>query len=189
MLSSLIFGLLVAGVHGQLKDRIQANAIKKVNDKLAEIFTEADVFDEATAQNAAGKEIAYRIGKDQAGKIEGYAIQVIGGGFADKIGLLVAVDVKSQNLLGVAVLSSNETPGFGDKIKNESFKGQFANCPAELKLKVIKTGDPTIPDREIVAISGATISSDAVVAIVNKAILTLREINKQKPGAQAMGCR
>jgi len=178
MFAALVFGLLVAFVNGQLKGRIAENAKRKLGNEMQMLLSEAKNFEEV--KDSTG-EMLYSVGKDVNGQVAGYAIRATGGGFADKIGLLVTLDSKGKNLLGIAVLQSNETPGFGDKIKGEMFKGQFVGCPAGQKLVVIKTGDRGVVDEQIVAITGATISSEAVVKIVNEAVETLRrQIEKSK---------
>ncbi len=179
MLASLVFGLLVAGVHGQLKDRIAQNAQDKLNDKLHVLLSDADSFDSQTATTDTGEEIKFSVGKDNTGKVLGYAFKTSGGGFADNIELLIAFNPDITSVKGMAVLKSNETPGFGDKIKEDEFKNQFGGCPAQDKLVVVLTGDRSKADREIVAITGATISSDAVTQIVNRAILKMRAVVKK----------
>lgn len=169
LVSALVFGLLVAAVHGTLDERIKRNAREKLERALRTLLTEAATFSPVTAEVADGRKVGYYVGEDPAAAVAGYALEVAGSGFADEIRLLVAFDVQQQNYLGIAVLKSNETPGFGAKIKEEQFKGQFRNCPAEQRLLVIKTGDRSIADERIVAITGATISSEAVVKIVNDA--------------------
>ena len=67
------------------------------------------------------------------------------------------------------MLSSNETPGFGDQIKLDYYRDQFKDAPAT-KLELVKTGNAERIDSEIVAITGATISSQAVVDILNNYI-------------------
>jgi len=92
-----------------------------------------------------------------------------GSGFADKIKLVLTVDAAFENLAGFGVLASNETPGFGDKIKNDYLRNQFIDAPA-VQLVLSKTGDDKKIDNEIVAITGATVSSEAVVKILNNYI-------------------
>lgn len=179
MVAALVFGLLVAAVNGALEERIAYNANAKLYSKMEKLLSQAESFEEVV--EGEEQEPLYWVAKDPAGQIVGYAITVSGGGFADRIGLLVACNAEITELRGIAVLSSNETPGFGDKIKHDStaerisFKGQFRGCPLDARLVLIKTGDPSIPDNEIVAISGATISSDAVLSIVNGAVAAMRE--------------
>jgi electron transport complex protein RnfG len=172
--ASLVFGLLVAGVHGQLKGPIEQNAKNKLAREMRLLLGEGSSFEPVVDDK--GQELYYKGIKD--GQVTGYAFKAVGGGFADKIELLVAVDADWKNLLGIAVLKTNETPGFGDKMKEPQFKGQFNNCPAadkQNKLTVLKTGDRSKVDREIVAITGATITSEAVTKIVNNAVIAMRE--------------
>jgi Na+-translocating ferredoxin:NAD+ oxidoreductase RnfG subunit len=72
------------------------------------------------------------------------------------------------------VLASNETPGFGDKIKKDYLGRQFEGAPAG-RLELVKTGDEGKIDSEIVAISGATVSSEAVVKTFNTYIGKVKE--------------
>jgi len=175
VLSSLVFGLLVSGIYGQLEPKIKEQARLKLEREMQSLMTAATVFE--PVPNAEKPQ--YFIGKDASGAIVGYAIQMEGGGFADKIKLLVAMDAPLEKLLGIGILKTNETPGFGDKIKGSEFKDQYIDIPA-VKLKVIKEGDRTIKDETIIAITGATISSDWVTKIVNNAVTALKEMLGKK---------
>jgi len=109
----------------------------------------------------------------------GWSFQCQGPGFQDKIELVVAVDKAFNNFQGFSVLFSNETPGFGDKIKLPEWQSQFSGAPAE-QLQLVKIGDLESIDSEIVAISGATVSSDAVVKLLNNCVAQVKNemINK-----------
>jgi electron transport complex protein RnfG len=87
----------------------------------------------------------------------------------------VGVDGRFEKLAGFGVLSSNETPGFGDKITIPGgfFQKQFVGAPAD-KLTLVKAGRPEQIDAEIVAITGATVTSQAVVDILNTYVLVIR---------------
>lgn len=171
MAAALVFGLLVAGVHGILEERIADNATLKLEREMKSLFGQDSISEAVRDENG---EIRYYKVKDKANAIAGYAIVTEGSGFADKIKLLVATDEKTEKLLGIAVLKTNETPGFGDKIKKEKFKDQFVSCPVSEELSVIIRGDRDTVDSEIVSITGATISSEAVTDIVNDAVIKLR---------------
>ncbi len=78
------------------------------------------------------------------------------------------------------MLASNETPGFGNQIKFDYFRDQFKGAPTE-GLRLEASGDNTkTDDAEIIAISGATISSEAVVDIISNAITQIKEQIKPK---------
>jgi len=173
MVSALVFGLLVAAVHAALEKTIIENARKKLYGEMEALFEKGSTF--TPVATPEGEVLYYRVvGTDQ--QPAEYALVDEGGGFVDKIRLLVAVDEKIQMLRGFAVLKSSETPGFGDKIKEDPFHGQFVQCPGDRKLMVVKTGDRAKVDSEIVAITGATISSEAVVKIVNDVLRNLRDL-------------
>jgi electron transport complex protein RnfG len=65
------------------------------------------------------------------------------------------------------VLESKETPGLGDKIiKDLEFVGSFRDLAVDPELVAVKKG--RTHENEVDAISGATISSNAVVRIINE---------------------
>lgn len=179
IVAAFVFGLLVAVVNGALEERIANNAKEKLQKRMFELLDGADSFEIVAGDDGV---VLYYIGKDASGGIVGYALKASDSGFADKIVLLVAFGSELKALRGFAVLKSNETPGFGDKIKTVgdgvkiTFRDQFVNCPIDQKLMITKTGDKKKVDAEIVAVSGATVSSEAAGKIVNDAIGRMREL-------------
>ncbi len=95
-------------------------------------------------------------------------------GFADKVGLVVAVNMSDDTLRGVAVTTSKETPGLGARAKDDpSFAAQFKGQSISKPFGVTKDGG------QISALSGATITSRAVCAGVNKAIEGYNQLKPQ----------
>ncbi len=83
-------------------------------------------------------------------------------------GLVLIVGIKNDGtILGYEVAESSETPGLGTQVAEADFKDQFKDKAASA-LTAVK-GKATA-DNEIVTVSGATISSKAVVEGVNLAI-------------------
>jgi len=114
------------------------------------------------------KEEAVYAGYDEADKLVGFAIPAEGPGFQDTIKLIYGYDPARQRVVGMQVLESRETPGLGDKIiKDDSFLDCFSDLAVSPDVVAIKTG--RTQDHEVDAISGATISSVAVVRIINEA--------------------
>ena len=104
---------------------------------------------------------------DEDGKLLGYAIPSEGPGFQDTIRLIYGFDPKNQKIVGMEVLESRETPGLGDKIiKDEKFLDNFRNLAVKPEVVAVKAGTERAPN-EVDSISGATISSKAVVNIIN----------------------
>jgi len=93
----------------------------------------------------------------------GYVLSAIGNGYSGNINMLVGIDNKG-NITGIEVLSQTETPGLGARCveikqgqKQPWFLAQFRGKSAEgLTLKGIE------------AITGATITSEAIVNGVKK---------------------
>jgi Na+-translocating ferredoxin:NAD+ oxidoreductase subunit G len=167
IVASFFFGLLIAITNAALSPRIERNKSAKLDELASGLLTTATTF----AQVDRDMEVEGLDGRAQdipvyravmGNQIVGWVFQVVGFGFADKIELVVAVDDEFETLAGFDVLASNETPGFGDQIKGDYFRDQFEGAPAD-ELTLVKAGDPAAIDSEIVAISGATVSSTAVV--------------------------
>ncbi len=98
----------------------------------------------------------------------GYAIPADGPGFQDTIGILYGYKPDLQLIVGMEVLESRETPGLGDKIfKDADFQENFKALAIYPRITMVKKGKKSSPN-EVDAISGATISSKAVVKILNK---------------------
>jgi electron transport complex protein RnfG len=99
----------------------------------------------------------------------GFAIQSAEFGFQDEVSLIFGYDAGSETILGMLVLEHTETPGLGDKIvKDLEFVGQFVD--AITPLEGVKIGAGTGSQSEIDMITGATISSRAVIRIINNAL-------------------
>jgi electron transport complex protein RnfG len=189
IVASLAFGLILAGTNEFLGPEIERQQALKFSKLAGNMIEGADKFevvseDAIKIKSAKGKDIEVKslkkgVGTD--GNTLGWAFEAVGSGFADKIKLVIAVDAKFETIKGFGVLLSNETPGFGDKIgiKDHKFVTQFAGTPAE-ELTLEKIGDHGTVDAEIIAISGATVTSDAVVSIFNTYIGQVRAALKEK---------
>jgi electron transport complex protein RnfG len=178
IISAFCFGLLLAIANAAWYPRILQNEKDKLNKLIVGLVSDANDFqveiEDVNIPAERGKITKTDIyrARDAEGKTAGFAFVGVGSGFADKIKLVIAIDSKCEKLLGFDVLSSNETPGFGDKIKEKDFRNQFKGIGAG-SLELIKAGKTK--DSEIVAISGATVSSESVVKIFNTYIDKIKE--------------
>ncbi len=184
IVASFFFGLLIAVTNAALSPRIEQNKINKRNRLVGALLPEAKDFvlgTEIEIESLRGKKEKIEVFRamSESGECVGWSFNAAGSGFADKIELVVAVDKDFEKLAGFNVLSSNETPGFGDQIKYDYYRDQFAGAPAE-ELKLVTSGDPKKIDAEIVAISGATVSSEAVVEIINNFLTQIKEQMQKK---------
>lgn len=105
----------------------------------------------------------------------GYALPYEGNGFQGNIRLMVGVKNDLKEIVGMQVLEQTETPGLGTKVTEEPFTNQFVELVAEPNVGWVKGALPT-KTNEIQTITGATISSKAIVDIVNGGLMKLREV-------------
>jgi electron transport complex protein RnfG len=119
-------------------------------------------------QEGADEDTVYG-GYNQQGDLVGYAVAGEGPGFQDTIKLLYGYLPEQRKIVGMEILDSRETPGLGDKIfKDKDFVANFDGLAVDPQIKAVKKGSKSAP-YEIDAITGATISSKAVVRIINGA--------------------
>jgi len=182
---SFFFGLLIAAANAALSPKIEQNKIDKLNRLAGFLLPQAERFvpldTEIEIKSLRGEKENVKVYRAQmkTGECVGWSFNAAGMGFADKVELVVAVDRDFKKLTGFNVLSSNETPGFGDKIKSSYYRAQFAGVPAG-GLRLVKTGNPAVIDAEIVSITGATVSSQAVVNILNSFLTQLKDQMQKK---------
>jgi len=157
------FGSSLAAVQAALKPRIEANKLCDTLGQVPVLVTSATRAEKVVV----GDRVYYRA-LDAAGVTVGWVVPASGQGFADKIELLIGLDATASTITGIYVLDQKETPGLGDNITTEAFRRRFLRKPADVPLSVRKGGAAAA--HEIEAITGATISSESVVAIVNAAL-------------------
>lgn len=109
------------------------------------------------------------VGYDAQGRRAGYVLRGSASGYADAVSLMCAYEPATRRLLGLKVLESRETPGLGDRIQHDpSFAARFAG--REAPIQGVKPGKGTGEAHEVDTLSGATISSRAVIRAVNEAV-------------------
>ena len=107
-------------------------------------------------------------GKDNSGETIGYVISVQSSEAYDGT-LDLSVGIATDGTVkGVEMLSISETAGLGMKADEAEFKDQYKDKNVE-SFTVTKTGEDG--DNMIDAISGATITSNAVTNAVNSALV------------------
>ena len=112
------------------------------------------------------------VGWDAEGGPMGMAAAAGEPGFQDVIRLIFGFDPGSGDVLGMKVLESKETPGLGDKIVKDSvFVAAFEGAAAPLV--GVKPGQGSGGADEVHMITGATISSQAVIDIINHRVAAL----------------
>ncbi|PKL86816.1 MAG: electron transporter RnfG [Ignavibacteriae bacterium HGW-Ignavibacteriae-1] len=114
---------------------------------------------------------------DEQGNMIGYALPYEGNGFQGKVRIMIGIDPEITKILAIEVLEQVETPGLGTKITEEPFTKQFIDLNCNPNIESVK-GAPPSKDNQIQSITGATISSVAVVKIMNDGLESLRKYKK-----------
>lgn len=134
------------------EDIVEKNQQEEFNEKVRQIFPATERTEDAGDY--------YRV-YDSAEELLGYAVVSSKYGYQSDIRLLVGFSSR-EKIKSVVILEQAETPGLGTKITGNDFINQFNGKTCEQTKLKSKSG-------EIDAISGATISSSAVVEAANKA--------------------
>ena len=186
LILALAFGASLAGVHLTLSSTIEANKINETREKVPELVLGEAMARKLAEQNQAltiepetigvekkGKKSFYSVYRaSQDDKLMGWVAKTNGQGYADKIELLIGFDPAVEMITGLFVLEQKETPGLGNKIVYQEWRGQFIKKATSQALVAAKRGAKA--PNEIDAITGATISSRAVCSIINRAMKDLR---------------
>lgn len=105
------------------------------------------------------------LGYDTDGRVVGAAVTAGEPGFSDVISIIFGIDPATGTLLGMKVLAHKETPGLGDKIERPAFQDQFDGVATP----VMGVKEAPSAPAEVQTVTGATISSRAVIRIINAA--------------------
>lgn len=106
----------------------------------------------------------------EAGEVTGLAVQAAGhGGYGGDIVLMIGLDMETDRLAGVEIVSHSETPGLGARVEQAEFRRQWEGLLASESVGLRSTGGT------IDAISGATFSSRAMVDGTNQVLSLLRD--------------
>ncbi len=178
-------GALVASVYRITLPAIQLYAGRQVEQAVREVLKAPVRWDTLYLVNGAlvaippegvdkGELPKAYVGRDAAGNRIGVAVTAQEPGFQEELSLMIGFDPESGSLTGIKVLGQKETPGLGDKIETDSaFGNQFPGRVVPLRrVKARSGGDRS----EVQTITGATISSRAVIRIVNNAVARWRPL-------------
>lgn len=178
--AGMMAGLLIVFVYVATEPTITAYKAEVLRQSISEVLKGPARFDTLyvhegalTRQLPAGLaaedvEQIY-LGFTEDGEQVGFAIASAEPGFQDIIRLIYGYDVHTETVLGMKVLESKETPGLGDKIeKDMEFVDQFVGVATPLV--GVNSRRATGSANEIDMITGVTISSRAIVRIINNSL-------------------
>lgn len=182
---TLVLGFVLGLVYDITKEPIAAADAKTAQAAYQKVFADAESFEayesfdkEAAASlmedNGFADEITdVQIAKDGSGAPMGYVVTVTAKD-GSQANITFSVGITNDGIVnGYSITSIAETPGLGDKAKNEEFSSQFAGKQAE-NFTVVKSAPAS--ESEIESISGATITSKAMTNGVNACITYFRNV-------------
>ena len=165
---ALCFGAALAGIEASLSEKIQANKLNETIEQIPLLVRGATTGE----QQIIDGRVVYRA-TDGDGRQAGWVVPATGPGFADNIEILIGLDRRAETIVGLYVLAQKETPGLGNKIVEAAWLHQYAGQKTDTSITVKKT-EP-VGKGEILAVTGATISSQSVTKIVNDTLVELRD--------------
>lgn len=114
---------------------------------------------------------------DANGERIGYVVAAVSpNGYGGDISVAVGIDAKTSTITGFSVLSNSETAGLGARCTEDEFVSQFAGKDAT-SIEYVKGGGAA--GNQIDAISGATVTTNAVTEAVNSALAVYNAVLKE----------
>lgn len=185
---TLIAGLALGFTYQLTKEPIRIQQEKKVKEACQAVFADASeftLFDVVPSEELSKgfSENGVSVGqvfvaKDSAGTELGYVLEVVSSeGYGGNIGLYMGIR-NDGTLNGISILDIAETPGLGMEAENvlaPQFEGKQVK-----EFTYTKVGSQS--DSEIDAISGATVTTEAVTNAVNAGLKFFAEGLMQEGG-------
>ncbi|MBP2625962.1 MAG: electron transport complex, RnfABCDGE type, subunit [Firmicutes bacterium] len=156
-LACFLSSAVIAGTYALTAPVAAKSQIELDNKARKELVADAQDF-----KAVEGKKGWYAALKD--GKVIAYVVPTESKGYGGAINMLAAVSAEGK-VIDYAILKYNETPGLGDKAEKPEFRKRFAGKTAE-NLEVVKVPS----DKNIQALTGATITSRAVTKGIKEAV-------------------
>ncbi|MDZ7722958.1 MAG: RnfABCDGE type electron transport complex subunit G [candidate division KSB1 bacterium] len=178
MVITAIAATALAGVYSVAKPRIDEQKAMAVEQALNTALPNTDA--ESVESGNSNNDLSYYMAfdSDSAKKPKAYAYIAKGAGYSSMIETMVGVDT-TGTIVGMKVLSQTETPGLGTRIEEVKygeekpwFQQQFIGLDAD-SVALEQNGG------SIQAITGATISSQAVTRSVTEGYEQLLQQRRQ----------
>ena len=159
--------LVIFGVH-RFTDLDTARAEAKYQQELLAQAMPQAAFSSETPYRAPGA-LSIQAGYSQNNELVGYCIEVQAQGFSGMVTMEVGVDLNGQ-VTGVAVTDHKETIGVGTNAMTEEALSRYIGKSGTIRLSGSNSVD---------AVSGATATSEAITAGVNRALAIVASLNTE----------
>ncbi len=166
LICAIIAGI-VSFVYALTQETYQANLQAQKATAVGNIFN-AEVSTEALNADGTVNRVSSADGKT----LMGYSVEVVEpSGYGGDVTLMVGYNAERE-LIGIEIISHSETPGLGSKVEDPAFLDQFNGLSGEISYG------------EIDGITGATYSSKAVTAGINRATAALAAALEEGGGSK-----
>jgi len=165
LLITAVSGLVLGVTNSMTEGIILERAMEGDMASLEVLLGDADSFEPVEGEEIEAANIVRDVFVGKQGETEvGYAIKLAPTGYGGEIEMMVGININDE-ITGVEILTQAETPGLGSKITEPDYTDRFNGLSAD--------GDVSVD-----AISGATVSSNAVVTGVNTAVSLYQDFLK-----------
>jgi electron transport complex protein RnfG len=183
-LAGLLSGIILVGTFMYTNPMIKANREAAIQRAIFKVLPDCASYttlklkeeqlmiktDDDSKEEPDKNELLVYAGYTDQKELIGFAIPGSEPGFQDVISGIMGYDGANKTIIGFEVLESKETPGLGDKIfKDVNFQTNFTSLVVDPEIIPVKNGQKQNLN-EVEAITGATISSKAVVRLLNKSM-------------------
>ena len=191
VLLTLILGTILGFVQHITAEPIAVQEQLKKEQANKAVFADAESFEnidlEATGLSANIADAIAQAGldsqsvsevnaaKDASGNLLGYVITVATKGYGGDIDFVTGITTDGT-MNGISYLEITETAGLGMRATSDEFKGQFAGKQVQ-EFTLTKTG--ATADDQIDALSGATVTSTAMMRGANAALAAFRVLTEE----------
>lgn len=108
-----------------------------------------------------------------------WVFEASGAGMWGEITIVGVLNLETSSLIGLRVVNQNETAGLGSRIVEPTFYEQFANLTYVPRIEMQKA---KFKNNQFDAVSGATVTSRALEALLNKAVNEVLAIGRPDNG-------
>lgn len=181
---ALVVTAALAGTNELTKDTIILQAKAEQDKARAFVLSQAQSFEDYSSKidltkypKISNMHLAYDINKE----VVGFTLVSAAKGYGGDIKIIIGVSI-NREVSGIKVLSDNETPGLGKKVAETPFTIQFYKKTAN---KLFSLDKNSTNSNKVDAVTGATISSNALIDAANSALtLAYEELDKLQIGGE-----
>jgi len=173
-ISAAVLGVTNSKTEVIIQERLHAENIAAIA-ALLPIAEDFELVEDATLE---GRNLLVEVYEGSTGgEIVGYTVKANPNGYGGRVEVLTGISMDGK-VTGVKIGTQSETPGLGTKVTEPSFLNQFVDRGVEKDFIATKGGEAG--DEYINAITGATVSTEAVTEGVNVARRVFEEVLKSR---------